>query len=303
MLPVLLSIGPFAISSFGMFLALAFLFGSFLVWRLARAWDLSEEKVLDLILLCFFGGIIAARLFFVILNLDYFSQNLPAIFLITKYPGLNFWGALLGGWLTLFYFSKRLRLSFWQIADLATIGFLGGVILADVGCFLGGCGVGVPSNAFFAAPVVGALGKRFPVQVFEAILAAIILIRLWPVAIKFHFQGKILSLGLIFFGLSKFMLEFFRAPVRGFPTYGGELLSLVVISLGLYIFYNLSGRKITADIISLTESKTRRGILVGINKGWYNQRILWSQRFRKIKLSRILRRIRVKPTPKDVQSY
>ena len=49
MLPVLFSIGKISVSSFGIFLALGILLGIFLVWRLSRAWDLDEEKILDFV--------------------------------------------------------------------------------------------------------------------------------------------------------------------------------------------------------------------------------------------------------------
>ncbi|TSC64167.1 MAG: phosphatidylglycerol:prolipoprotein diacylglycerol transferase [Microgenomates group bacterium Gr01-1014_93] len=133
MLPVLFSIGPIPVSSFGLFLSLGFIYGSFLVWRLARAWELNEEKVLDLIILTFFGGLLGARIFFVTLNFDFFKEDLFKILLITKYPGINFWGGFLGGWLTLFIFAKRLKFNFLQVADIAAIGFTGALILGDIG--------------------------------------------------------------------------------------------------------------------------------------------------------------------------
>src|SRR3989344_3155359 len=68
MLPVLFSLGPLAISSFGLFLALSFLYSTFLVWRLSRAWDLDEEKVLDFCLLIFLGGLIGARILYALFN-------------------------------------------------------------------------------------------------------------------------------------------------------------------------------------------------------------------------------------------
>jgi phosphatidylglycerol---prolipoprotein diacylglyceryl transferase len=126
MLPVLLALGPITVSSFGFFLALAFLWGTFLVWRLARAWDLDGEKTLDLVLLTFFGGVVGARLFFISLNFDFFSEDFFRIILITKYPGLSFWGGLLGGWLTLAFMAKRLKQDLWQVADLASVGLLAG---------------------------------------------------------------------------------------------------------------------------------------------------------------------------------
>src|SRR3989338_4748416 len=91
MWPVLFNIGKIPVSSFGLFLALGFLLATFLVWRLARAWDLNEEKVLDLILLTFFGSLIGARLFFIALNFEYFAIDLSRIILLTNYPGMSFW--------------------------------------------------------------------------------------------------------------------------------------------------------------------------------------------------------------------
>ena len=72
MFPVLLSFGNISISSLGVFLAAGFLFAIFLIWRLSRAWDLDEEKVLDLTLLTFLGGLISSRIYFI---LDYLAAR------------------------------------------------------------------------------------------------------------------------------------------------------------------------------------------------------------------------------------
>src|SRR5438552_13186037 len=113
MFPTLFSIGKFGISSFGVFLAFGFILGVFLIWRLARAWDLDEEKILDLTLLTFFGGLIGARIYFVLSHLSFFGLNPLKILLFQKYPGFSFWGAFLGGWLSLFYFAKKFKWDFW----------------------------------------------------------------------------------------------------------------------------------------------------------------------------------------------
>lgn len=296
MLPVLLSIGPVSISSFGFFLALAFLFGTFLVWRIARAWDLPEEKILDLIILSFFGGLIGSRIFFVSLNFEYFSGDLLKTVLVTKYPGMNFWGGLAGGWLTLFVLSKRLRLNFWQMADLAAVGLLGGLIFGDIGCFLGGCSVGVESNFFLSTPVVGVLGKRFPVSALEALLVAGILIKIWPTALHFHFHGKILSFAAISLGLVKLLTEFFRDLHQG-----GFYLSAILTLLGVSLFYYLSKRSFRKDILSLKYPSTRKTAVDAVLKNWYNFKVSLTWKISKWKLSKILKRLHVKPTPRDIQ--
>lgn len=302
MLPVLFSLGPVTLSSFGLFLSLAFLFGSFLVWRLARAWDLDEEKVLDLILLTFFGGLIGSRLYFAALHFDFFSQDLFRVILFTKYPGLSFWGGILGGWLMLKAFAKRLKLSFWQMADIAAVGFWGGLVFGDLGCFLGGCDLGVESR--FGVTMVGVLGKRFPIQLAEATLAALVLLRIWPKATHFHYPGQIIGLSLIFFGVIKFSLEFFRANPQG-----GHFLSLVLLCLGFLIFYHQGKRSFRADLVGafkfladFSHKQAKRDeALLWIKKSLYNNKVLWSWRFHNFK--KLLRRIRVKPTPKNFQPY
>ncbi len=159
MYPVLFSIGKFPVSSYGVFLALGFLFGIFLVWRLCRAWDLDEEKTLDLTLLTILGGVLGARIVFVIENFKFFLTSPLSAILIYRIPGFSFWGGILGGFLALYFLVKRSRMDFWQAADIASVGFFAGVIFSDLGCFAGGCNVGIPLKAFFAVPMVGFLGQ------------------------------------------------------------------------------------------------------------------------------------------------
>lgn len=289
MFPVLFSIGNLTVSSFGFFLALAFLWGVFLVWRLCRAWELDEEKILDLTLLTFLGGLIGARIYFVISHLDFFSADLLKIILIPKYPGFSFWGGFLGGWLSLYFFARKLKLDFWHIADTASIGFLGGLVLSDLGCFLGGCLVGSPSKLFFAVPMVGVIGKRFPVQILESLMLIFLLRNLWSKAIHFHPRGKIVSLALIYIGIIKFIANFFRLAVAS-----DYVFSVTIIVLGMTIFYQQAASVVKNKRTPLSDLKVviyylfnPKLLLSSLSKYWYNQ---------KTSLSWKLRRMRVKST-------
>ncbi len=307
MFPTLYSAGSITVSSFGFFLSLAFLFSIFLVWRLARAWDLNEEKILDLCLLTFFGTLLGARVLFVLLHLNLFADNLLGSFtkivLLTKYPGLEFWGGILGGSLTLYFFAKRMRkIDFWQVADLAVVGLLGGLILGNIGCLLGGCNIGVRSDLPFAVSMVGFVGKRFPVQALEVIIFTFVLWRIWPMAVKFHFTGKIAALGLIILGSLEFFLEFLRAEKTG-----GFIFSPIIFSLGIFTFYKFGKRDIRLDfnmiknflIGLLTKSSVRGNVRKWFLKSWYNQKVnfVWSLHRIKKKLLLIRRRARVKKLP------
>lgn len=295
MLPVLFTIFNYPVSSFGVFLILGFLVGIFLIWRLSRAWDLDEEKVLDLTLLTFLGGLVGARVYFVLEHMQIFVPSLLRIILINKFPGFSFWGAFLGGWLTLFFLAKNKKQDFWQFADIAAAGFLGGLIFSDLGCFLGGCNVGIKSNFFLAVPMVGLVGKRLPVQLFEAILFGLALSRIWSQAIRFHPRGKIISLSLIYIGLIKFLSE----PLRQNHD-EGVFLSLVLFFLGITVLYRVMRRNIISDLNSLVfsvykiiiNSSARKLAFDEFKKYWYNQIILFLWNIRNIK--KTLRRFNVR---------
>ncbi len=292
MFPVLFSINKISVSSFGVFLALGLIFGLFLIWRLSRAWELDEEKILDLTLIAFLGGLLGSRIYFVIEKLQYFIQNPQYILLFNQTPGFSFWGAFIGGWLTLYYFARKKKIDFWQAGDIAVVGLLGGLIFSSLGCFLGGCNIGIQSNWFFATSVAGSLGKRFPVQALEAVLFFLAFLNLWGKSTRFHHRGKILSLGLIYIGIIKLLTEPFRA------SYDEDLfLSFILIILGINILYRVTNRKLTNDLREFfifvrklfTDSLTRKQTLAKLRKSWYNRRtsISWNVRSLKKKLGRI----------------
>lgn len=294
MIPVLFSIGSLSVSAYGVFLALGFALGMFLVWRLCRAWDLDEEKSLDLILLTFIGGLIGARIYFAILNLPLFVSSPLSLIMLNKVPGLSFWGGILGGWLTLFVFAKRFRMDFWQLVDIALVGVLGGLILSDLGCFFGGCNIGIPSRAFFAVTMVGNLGRRWPVQVLEALLLTISLLRIWSKATHFHQRGVIASLGFIYIGVIKLILD----PLR--QDHSGRVLSLIFILLGLTTYYRITKQSPVTHLKSLktflvqivTEPMVRKRVVQNVYRSWYNQKTALGWKLRNLK--KLLRKSNVK---------
>ncbi len=302
MFPVI-SLGPFNISSLGVFLAAGFLFGVFLIWRLSRAWDLVEEKVLDLTLLTFFGGLIGARLYFILENFPLFGTDLSKWIFFHKYQGFSFWGAFLGGYITLYFFSKKFKINFWQALDIASVGFLGGLIFGALGCFLGGCSIGIPSNLFFALTFVGVVAKRIPVQIIEASLLTLTLIRIWKFATHFHITGSVAAVSLIAIGAIKFTLE----PLR--DIHEGRALNVILILMGIIIFYKVTKRKILSDIkafglflISLIKDpQLRKKLMMRLGKNWYNYKvnIKWKIRL----LVKILRRLNVRFSHKDSKYY
>ncbi|MDO8498740.1 MAG: prolipoprotein diacylglyceryl transferase [bacterium] len=314
MYPVLLTLGPLPISSFGLLLVIAFAFAVFVFWQISRVYELEEEKLIDLAILTFVGGLLGARLVFVLFHASSF-YDLSQVLLIQKYPGMSFWGGLAGGLITFRLYVSRIGLHFWQVVDFAAVSLVLATSLGDIGCFLGGCFYGRVSTLPWALPVVGVIGKRFPIALLEALILLLFYFSLKKQALRFHFKGRILASALIFLGGLKFITEFFRGDIREGVSFGGlfsgHLFSLAVMTLGTGIFYTRGKRSFKADLqylfSLLVSSKRRKALLLSFQKSCYNYRVgftFWLQGFfkRSTLWPKILRKkLNVKPTPTNYQ--
>lgn len=303
MYPILFNIGPIYISSFALFLALSLGVGSFIVWRLTQVYDLEREKILDLILLSFGFGLLGSRLFYIIFNLSEFN-SIEKFLLINKYPGFYLWGGVLTGIGTLFVFSRRFKFDFWLICDLAIVGLFVGLLVSSFGCIFSGCMYGQESNLPVAISLVGVFGERFPIQVLFTFLYFIFFLILWKKSLRFHFQGAVLSLGLIYLGLINLILGFFRGDQKSFflgfsiNTY----ISALAILVGFRLYYYLGKRSFKKDLLSLkaffTNKESRSRSLLKFKKSWYNTEVKFKDFFGK-SLKKIGRKFNVKINPRE----
>lgn len=292
--PILISIGNFSISSFGFFASLAFVAAIFTIWRLSRVYDIDEEKTLDITLLTFFGGLLGARVAFILTNLAQFDTLSKMVFL-NRYPGLNFWGGVILGLASLYLFTRRLKIGLYHMADFITVGFFAALVFGSFGCLLGTCQYGYPYNGILSVPQVGLVGSRFPIQLLETIAFYLAFVSLWRICLHFHFNGKVIGVGLMLLGVIKFLAEFFRADTQLLVSSlsVGEVFSLASFGLGIYIFYTQGKRSPSQDLAylrSLLTNSDKRGLaLLKARRSWYNFRIskrVKVGRLRKTALSR-----------------
>ena len=89
MLPVLLDLKFIKIYVFGVFLVLAFFWGSFILWKNIRLTSQKEDEIFDALFFSLSGGLFFSRLFYVILNFDKFGFDFLKFILINGYPGLS----------------------------------------------------------------------------------------------------------------------------------------------------------------------------------------------------------------------
>ena len=103
--PILFSIGPITIYSYGVMLATAVLVCTYFLSLDAKRYKISQETAYDLVFWCMIWGIIGARIFYVYIEWSYFSVNLIEIPMLQK-GGLAWLGGFLGGALACVWFAR-----------------------------------------------------------------------------------------------------------------------------------------------------------------------------------------------------
>lgn len=174
------------------------------------------------------GMLIGGSLLYAITNITLFSlfsevNCLKDFFEVfgTVFGGSVFYGGLFGAILFGIAYIKIFKLPKELYTDSSALfaplfhGF------ARIGCFLGGCCYGIEASFGFCAngneyTLIGVV-RRFPVQLFEALLNFIIALIIYLLLKRGKLKGKLFYVYLILYAFVRFFDEFLRGDeIRGF---------------------------------------------------------------------------------------
>jgi RNA polymerase-binding transcription factor DksA len=167
---ILFIVGPLALYSFGLLLAIGTIFSLFQVWRLARQQALEEEKVIDTFIVSVLLGLFGGRLGYAFLNWNFFGQDLGRIILFLKYPGMSFQAAVATGLLTVVLMAYGFGLPTFLVLDIFSIAAAGLMSFGLLGCYADRCFVGWPVSAPLVLFGVSLLVSLFFARLNRAIL-------------------------------------------------------------------------------------------------------------------------------------
>ncbi len=170
MLPILLNLGVVKIYTFGVFLVLAFFWGSFFLWRNVRLTSFKEEDIFDALFVSMFGGLFMARLFHVGLHFDKFGFDVIRFILINGYPGLNFYGGLFGAFLTLYFYLLTKKIKFTSLVDYVSAPLLLAIGIAKIGAFFSGVEIGSKTKLVVSLKYAHFDGMRHLTAFYEGLL-------------------------------------------------------------------------------------------------------------------------------------
>jgi phosphatidylglycerol:prolipoprotein diacylglycerol transferase len=233
-LPVLFRIGPVAVYSYGVMMALAFV-GSWLFarWYLPRR-GVEAEAALDLVLAAAIGGLVGARLLYVATNWSVFAAN-PLWIPQLQRGGMVFYGGLIGGAaaVTAYVLYKRLPVS--VIADGGAMAVPIGSAIGRLGCFLNGCCSGRPTDQWFGIEFPGTLSRVVPTQLIDSAANTAIFLVLFFLAVRVRPRGGTLWWAfLALYGTSRFLVEMLRVnPPLALGLTQAQWISVPMVVAGL----------------------------------------------------------------------
>lgn len=128
-------LGSLPVYWYGILIALGFVLAIMYVNRRAKEFGVDADRMLDVILGGAIGGIVGARTYYVLLQWDYYGQNLDQIF-NTRSGGMAIYGGLIGGVLIGLLMCKIRKVKMLPALDVVSGGFLIGQCIGRWGNFV-----------------------------------------------------------------------------------------------------------------------------------------------------------------------
>jgi phosphatidylglycerol:prolipoprotein diacylglycerol transferase len=248
LIPYLFKLGPLTIFPWGLTLSVAILLGTLVAIKLAKKVGFETDLILDLAIYLVIGGIVGARLFYVLVYdpAQYLQEPLQ-IFALWN-GGMVYYGALIGGLITGTWFVIRKNLPFWILADVMAPPLALGYGIVRIGCFLNGCCYGKPTSSFIGVLFPYIEGGpsldtvfRYPTQLFSSVFGFAlfgVLLLIWR---KKKFNGQVFLAFLILYAVERTVVEYYRENLLVFgPVTVSQLVSVLIFIPALYFYWRRS---------------------------------------------------------------
>lgn len=248
--PFIIHLGPLEITGYGIMMMLGFLVGGWLITLELRRRQLREEYSADIVVAAVIGGVIGAKLWYVVLTRDpgaLFSRG-----------GLVWYGGFIGGAVAVLLNGWRRRVPLRWTMHLAAPALAAAYALGRIGCFLINDDYGRPTDLPWAVKFpqgyppstvsnLNHLGIStpagldpttvlavHPTQLYEAAIMLGVFALLWVWRRKPGGTGWLFGAYLILGGAERFLIEILRAKDDRFlgPFTLAQLTSVLLVIIG-----------------------------------------------------------------------
>jgi phosphatidylglycerol---prolipoprotein diacylglyceryl transferase len=252
--PFQFSLGPLQFTAFGIAVVASFMIAQVVAQEEMKRRDLDPAPIADMILGAVIGGLLGAKLYFVVV-----LRNWDALL---SRGGFVFWGGLFGGALAVLLVARWKKMPLWLTLELGGPAIAAAYAVGRTGCWGVGDDYGRPWDGPLAvqfpegAPPSTAgimqqeFGVRFPAgtppntlvavhptQLYEVAMATGMFFVLWRMRKHKHAEGWLFGVYCVLAGVERFIVEFFRAKDDTLPI-GltlAQAIAIATLVLGVVI--------------------------------------------------------------------
>jgi phosphatidylglycerol---prolipoprotein diacylglyceryl transferase len=249
--PLAYRFGPVELTGFGLAVLLAFVVAQLVAQKELARRGHDPEPVGDMIFAAVIGGLLGAKLYYVIV-----LRNWDALF---ARGGFVFWGGLIGGMVAVMAVVVKKRYGLMKVFDVGGPSVAAAYAVGRTGCWAVGDDYGRPWDGPLAVafpqgapPSTAAVMSRefgvpipanaspdtvlavHPTQLYETAMGLVMFLILWRLRDHKHAEGWLFGLYCVLAGIERFIVEFFRAKDDRFvgPLTMAQAIALAFIALG-----------------------------------------------------------------------
>jgi phosphatidylglycerol---prolipoprotein diacylglyceryl transferase len=251
--PLTLHLGPLPITGYGLMMMVSFFMAMWSIQVDLKSRGMNEDYAADIIFAAVIGGIIGAKLWYVLLSGEWDS--------LFRRGGFVWYGGFLGGTVAVLLNGWRKGVPARWTCELTASAVPLGHALGRVGCFLVNDDYGIPSTLPWAMKFPQGLPPTtvanleqmhvnfppgtnpaevvavHPTQLYETALLLLVFWWLWRRRDHSHGTGWLFGMYLVLGGAERFLVEFVRAKddrVFG-PLSLAQLTSVALMLVGVYL--------------------------------------------------------------------
>lgn len=229
---------------YSIFIILAAFCASCIIIHESKRQEINIDFVVNLIFYTIISGIIGARLYYVLFNLNYYKDNILEIFEIWN-GGLAIHGGILAGFITILLYSRKYKISTLKILDICALGLIVAQAIGRWGNFFNSEAYGgittfqhlkslqIPEFIINGMYINGEY--RVPTFLYESIwcltgFIALLMIRKY----KYIKSGVISGIYLIWYSLGRFIIEGMRTDSLMLGSIKvAQLVSVLLVIIGV----------------------------------------------------------------------
>ena len=235
---------------YGVIMAIAITIGTLISdWAGTKYFNLAKETIIDIAPYIIIFGILGARLYYCILNYDFYLR-FPTEIIAIRHGGISIHGAMLGGLFGIWLFALRHKQSLIKLCDVSVIGLAIAQAVGRWGNFFNSEAFGGPTNLpwkLYIAPQYRPIPYQdyeyfHPAFLYESILDLFIFfILLYLVhSKKIKKEGNLTLIYLILYSIVRIFVEslrldcikyIFGLPVAIFVSIGIIVLSIILLAV------------------------------------------------------------------------